>query len=100
MGKILFSFVFCFSAITHAADKKEIIIDVGQTKLVKKSLLALPSFLFFGNPTTSPQYVEVGKTLFDVVKNDLDVSALFTFIDKNAYLEDPDKKGLHPITEE
>jgi TolB protein len=89
-----------FTNPLYAQDKKEIIIDVGQTKLVKKSLIALPSFLFFGNPATSPNYVEIGKTLFDVVKNDLDVSALFTFIDKNAYLEDPDRKGLKPITEE
>lgn len=100
MKKWIFTLVLLFTTVVFAQDKKEIIIDVGQTKLVKKSLIALPSFLFFGNPSTSPNYIEVGKTLFDVVKNDLDVSALFTFIDKNAFLEDPDKKGLKPITEE
>lgn len=100
MNKILISLLLLFAIPTFAQEKKGLYLDVGSSKLVKKSLLALPSFLFFGNPATSPNYVETGKTLFDVVKNDLDVSAYFTFIDKNAYLEDPDKKGLKPITEE
>ncbi len=100
MKKIICSLIITFSVLVSAQDKKGLYLDVGSTKLVKKSLLALPSFLFFGNPSTSPNYVDIGKTLFDVVKNDLDVSAYFTFIDKNAYLEDPDKKGLRPITEE
>lgn len=102
MKKIIFIFLIVLfksiPAITQ--EKKGLYIDVGAATMVKKSLLALPSFLFFGNPTSTSNYVEVGKTLFDVVKNDLDVSAYFTFIDKNAFLEDLDKKGLKPVTTE
>ena len=74
----------------------KIYIKIGRAEMVKKSLLALPPFLFFGNPARTRNYMKIGKTLFDVVKFDLDVSSYFTFIDKNAYLEDPSKKGLKP----
>ncbi len=93
--------IFVFTGAAFAQEKEgKIYIQLGQSTMVKKSLLALPSFQFFGSTSLAPNYVEAGKTLFDVVKNDLDVSAYFTFIDKNAYLEDPDKKGLKPITAE
>jgi TolB protein len=72
----------------------QIYIDVGHANL-KKSLLALPSFLYFGSQEDQ-ENIRVGQELFGVIHNDLTVSSLFTFIAPAAYLEDPNKLGLKP----
>lgn len=96
---ILQLFASVKSLAQDAADNKPI-LQVGQATLVKKSLLAMPQFQFFGNPGVSSSYIEIGKTLYDVLYNNLDISGYFTYIDSKAFLEDPNKTGLKPITSE
>lgn len=63
---------------------------------VKKSLLALTPLQYTGSPSLVSQYQKIGADLYNVIKNDLDVSSYFQFINPNAYLEDPAKIGLKP----
>ena len=63
---------------------------------VKKSLMALPAFQFVGSPTSARNGVKIGKDLFDVFRNDMDVSGFFDFIKPEAFLEDANKVGLKP----
>jgi len=63
---------------------------------VKKSLMAIPPFLFVGSPGATKNGTKIGKDLFDVFRNDMDVSAFFEFIKPDAFLEDVNKMGLKP----
>ncbi len=95
-GLLVLSFFVLFSAQTASvAQEKTIYIKVGDAK-VKKSLMALPAFQFQGNAASTPQYRSIGQQLYNVFYNDLDVSAYFTFINQNAFLEDTQKVGLRP----
>lgn len=67
---------------------------------LKKSLLALPAFQFVGPPRALAESIRVGKELYDVFKNDMDVSGYFEFISPAAYIEDPNKVGLKPAPNE
>lgn len=62
---------------------------------VKKSLMALPSFQFNGTGA-SKAGVAAGKTLFDVFRNDMDVSGFFDFIKSDALPKDAATAGLKP----
>jgi TolB protein len=66
----------------------------------KKSLMAVPPFQFSGVAATTPAHLKVGKELFDVFRNDMEVSGYFEFIKQAAYVEDPAKTGLKPVGEE
>ncbi len=63
---------------------------------VKKSLMAIPAFQFVGSPASSKNGTKFGKDLFDVFRNDMDVSGFFEFIKPEAFLEDVTKIGLKP----
>lgn len=76
-------------------NSNEIYIKLGEAK-TKKSLLALPSFQNIGAPKSSKES-STGLELFNVVKNDLEASTYFQFIEKSAYLEDVSDKGLRPF---
>lgn len=78
-----------------SAQDSSIYIDVGQAT-IKKSLLALPPLVYVGTQSTNRSHIEAGQTLFKVIYNDLSVSNFFTFIQPEAYLEDPSKVGLTP----
>ena len=52
-------------------------IDIGKAQ-VKKSLLALPPFQFYGSQTKK-SHLQFGQELFSVVSNDLEISSYFTF---------------------
>lgn len=82
-------------ALSAAADDSQIYIDVGQAT-VKKSLIALPSLQYLGSQTTNAGHLKAGQDLYRVILNDLTVSGFFTFIQPEAYLEDPNKVGLKP----
>lgn len=71
-----------------------IYIDIGKAQ-VKKSLLALPSFQFFGSQNDRASITK-GQELFTVITNDLGTSNYFTFIEPKAFLEDTSKVGLKP----
>lgn len=66
----------------------------------KKSLMALPAFQFQGVTAASPQHLKAGKDLFDVFRNDMEVSGYFEFIKQAAFVEDPAKTGLRPAPQE
>lgn len=66
----------------------------------KKSLMAIPAFQYTGSPASAKKGVEVGKELYDVFKNDMEVSGYFTLMNPNAFVEDVRKVGLRPATVE
>lgn len=94
MKRLLLFFCFLFFAVESFA-QGQIYIKVGEAN-VKKSLLAVPPFVFLGSPALVKNYREVGQDLYNVFYNDLDVSSYFQFIDQKAYLEDVTKVGLRP----
>lgn len=72
-------------------------IHLGEAKTAK-SLLALPPIGYQGNPTSSPGFLTIGEELYQVLVNDLKVSALFNLVEPKA-LEDVSKTALVPISE-
>lgn len=66
----------------------------------KKSLMAVPPFQFQGAGGTSPQHLKVGKDLFDVFRNDMEISGYFEFIKAAAFDGEMAKAGLKPAGEE
>lgn len=62
----------------------------------KKSLMAIPPFQFTGSPTAAKDSIRIGKDLYDVFRNDMEVSGYFEFIKPEAFLEDTSKVGLKP----
>jgi TolB protein len=94
---LIFSMIFS-GVVPLMAQEDEggrIYIKVGDAN-VKKSLIAIPPFLFLSSPGNAPNYKQTGADLFNTVVNDLDVSNLFTIIKQEAYLEDTAKVGLTP----
>lgn len=63
---------------------------------LKKSLMAIPPFQYSGSPNVAKNGVKVGKDLYDVFRNDMDVSGYFDFIKPEAFVEDVSKVGLRP----
>ena len=69
-------------------------IDVGKARF-EKSLMALPPLKYLdGLPTKSQR--DTGKYLDAIIRNDLDTSFYFNFINPQAYIEDPRSVGLKP----
>ena len=87
---ILLSF---FNTKNSSAQGK-IYIDVGKAQ-IKKSLLALPAFQYYGSKNNRTA-IKYGQELFTVVSNDLNVSNYFTFIQPKAFLEDTSQVDLKP----
>jgi TolB protein len=92
--KFIFALLCLVSFSAFAQSPGEIYIKLGEAR-TKKSLLAFPNLQNLGSSTSSKD-IAAGNEIFNVIKNDLDVSTYFQFIDKSAYLEDPSKKGLKP----
>lgn len=86
------SLILFFGIFANAQSK--VFIDVGEARL-RKSLLALPDFQYLGADSSSSNLAKV-RELYNVVKNDIDVTGVFKFISPDAYLEDPSKTGLRP----
>jgi TolB protein len=92
--KFILGLVFLFSLNLKAQNSNEIYIKLGEAR-TKKSLLAFPTLKSLGSsPTTKEK--DAANEIFSVIKNDLEVSTYFQFIDKAAFLEDPSTKGLKP----
>ncbi|WP_413289635.1 translocation protein TolB [Bdellovibrio sp. HCB337] len=68
-------------------------IKLGEAR-TKKSLLAFPPLTYQGSPSGSS--TSVGTDLYNVINNDLNVSAFFQIIPQKAYLEDTSKTSLKP----
>lgn len=92
--RFILGLVLLFSISLQAQSSEEIYIKLGEAR-TKKSLLAFPSLQNLGS-TSSSQAIAAGNEVFNVIKNDLEVSTYFQMIDKAAFLEDPSKKGLKP----
>ncbi len=88
--------VLCvFSGLPVYAEDSQIFIDVGQAQ-AKKSLIAFPPLQYIGSQSTNGAHLQAGQNLFRVMFNDLSVSNFFTFVQPEAFLEDPNKVGLKP----
>jgi TolB protein len=74
-------------------------ISVGDAAL-KKSLMAVPPFVFEGAPPIAGNHIRDGKEIYDVFLNDMSVSGFFEFVKPDAYLESVAKVGLRPAGEE
>ncbi len=88
----IFLIFICFVFNSNSYAQPKILIDVGEAR-IRRSLIAMPPFQLMGDASKSEKS---GDTLFAVIKNDLDVSGLFTDIKPEAYLEDPSKTALRP----
>jgi TolB protein len=97
---IFFSLTIILLSQVHASENSSgLYIKVGDANL-KKSLLALPAFQLNGSPNAAKSSLKVGKDLYDVLSNDLEVSGYFEFIKAAAFIEDVAKVGLRPATAE
>ena len=104
----LITLSFSFASLAQSAESSVVTSPSGETSPggglfikiseagVKKSLMAIPAFQFVGSPTIARNGVKIGKDLFDVFRNDMDVSGFFDFIKPEAFLEDANKVGLKP----
>lgn len=92
---LLMTLALAAPAQAQEGDSGGLYIKIGQASL-KKSLMAVPPFQFSGSPGSAQSGVATGKTLFDVFKNDMEVSGFFDFIKPDAFLEDVSKIGLKP----
>src|SRR4051812_49164429 len=89
---LIFALGFGFNA---SAEEAGVYIPVGEAT-IKKSLIALPPLQYLGSQPTNAAHLQAGQNLYRVIMNDLTVSSFFTFIQPEAYLEDPNKIGLKP----
>lgn len=89
--------IILFFGIRVFSDDSRIYIKVGEANL-EKSSIAVPDVLFLTSPSMTPDYKKLKSEMTNTIINDLDVSNLFTFVKREAYidLEDPDKVGLTP----
>lgn len=92
---LLIALVFAF----QAQASEQIFIKVGDAK-VRKSNLAFPPIQFFGSPEKNANYQRVGAEIYKTIRNDLDISYYFSFIDPKAYIEDPAQTSLKPFPSE
>jgi len=91
-----FGFLAATSLLSSSLSRaqSQIYISVGEAS-VRKSLLAMPSFLYLSSSATKSN-LKLGEELFKTINNNLTVSGFFTFIKPAAYLEDPAKTSLKP----
>lgn len=82
-------------SVSGFAQNSNIYIKLGDAK-TKKSLLAFPPIQNLGSQSASATQQKVGVDLFNIITNDLTVSAYFQFINSSAFLEDSSKTALTP----
>lgn len=90
----IISVILAYS-VAGQAQESNIYIKLGDAK-TKKSLLAFPPIQNLGSQSGSASQQKVGVDLFNVITNDLTVSAYFQFINSSAFLEDSSKTALTP----
>lgn len=93
MKQLLALSLFLILSLNVFAQNK-VYIDVGEAR-VRKSLLAFPSLQYLGSNKSSSNISAV-QDLYNVIKGDIDVTGLFTYIKPEAFLEDTEKVGLKP----
>lgn len=72
-----------------------IYIKINEAKSMK-NLMAITPLQFLGTPTPSSKFQEIGSELFNVIKQDLDVSSYFEIMPQKSYLQDTSKVPLKP----
>jgi len=87
-----------FSPLKANSEESQIYIKIGEAHS-KKSLIAIPPIQYFGAPTPSSKFQQIGTELFNVINNDLAVSSYFQMIPHDGFLEDTSKVGLKPLPE-
>lgn len=70
-------------------------LNVGKASL-KKSNLAFPPISFLGTGVQASGLIHHGKTMYEVIKKDLEISSYFDFIDQRAFLEDVSTVSMRP----
>jgi TolB protein len=94
---IIISFLLVFGFYPNTLDAKTIYLNVGKAN-VKKSLIAITPLNYYGSFKSKSKAIKVGQEIYKVIKNDLEVSNYFSFIDPAAFLEDSKATGLKPKT--
>lgn len=75
-----------------------IYIKVGEAQ-IKKSLIALTEIQMATSQPASPQFQMITAKLQKVIRNDLEISGFFDFMDPKGFLEDSAQVSPLPITE-
>ena len=73
-------------------------IQLGEGQ-VRKSVVAVPPLIFFGNPTTTPNYSALGAEMYQALQNDLSVSTYFQLLPAADFPRDQAQTGLRPKPE-
>lgn len=99
--KFTMAFVVVFAAQLVFIDPclaDQAYIKIGDAKS-KKSALALPIFNNLGAENTGANLAAVGE-IYNIAKKNLELSAYFSIISKEAYIEDLSKKSLKPLADD
>ncbi|MCC6278758.1 MAG: PD40 domain-containing protein [Oligoflexia bacterium] len=91
---VLIAILVGTSGTASAQDDASVVyIKVGEAK-VKKSLLAIPSFLLLSSPTSERKVLST--EMLNTLLANMETSNLFTIIKPEAFLDNPDQIGLTP----
>lgn len=85
-------------SVVAQVSPQDIYIKVGEAQ-VKRSLMAFPALQFSSSAAAAPHHQKLGIELYKIIKNDLDVTGYFDFIDPKAFLEDTAKISPLPFPE-
>ncbi len=88
-------FVIIFFPVKRLYSRDRPYINVGQAE-VKQSPLALVPFIPLDKRSSRKSAVKYGQRLYNVIKKDLTISSYFSFIPKEAFIEDYTKRSLYP----
>ncbi len=95
---VLAGFILFSTGLMAQVSNQDIYIKVGEAQ-VKKSLMAFPALQFSSSAGAAPQHQKVGAELYKIIKNNLDVTGYFEFIDPKSFLEDSAKMSPLPFPE-
>ena len=68
---------------------------MGQAE-VKQSPLVLVPFIPLDEQSSKSRSIKYGQRLYDIIKKDLTISSYFSFIPREAFIEDYTKRSVHP----
>ncbi len=88
------SFMIFFVPVKRLHSRERPYINVGQAE-VKQSPLVLVPFIPLDEKSSKPHIVKYGQRLYNIIKKDLTISSYFSFIPREAFIEDYTKRSLH-----
>lgn len=104
MNKVVFAIVgaICFFipffSRAQSGGAEGIYIKVGEAQ-IKKSLVAFPPLDIASSSSATPQFQRFAAELQKIIKNDLDITGYFDFLDSKGFLEDTSKVAPLPQSE-